>query len=154
MIYSPVDRLARFEATLEDINEELPGKVNRPLNAHINAIRQMLANEIEAERIRSQKAGKCPVGMERSTELIKAYAGMAKSGAIEQKTLARNESLLKKDFFGRPISRDGGLVNTTHRPCDRAEIKVTPKIWYKYNEGFSNAVRKPIKIKNLFRVTS
>jgi chromosome transmission fidelity protein 18 len=47
----------------------------------------------------------------------------------------------KKDFFGRPIVED-----VKRR---KVEEKVEMKVWIRYHEGYSNAVRKPVAFAEL-----
>jgi len=46
-----------------------------------------------------------------------------------------------KDFFGRPIIR-------SQTPAEVAKEAKEGDIWYKFKEGYSNAVRKNIKLKD------
>ena len=61
----------------------------------------------------------------------------------------------KKDFFGRLVKEDplplqeiDGNAKTDHK--NKAEKK-DRKIWVTYHEGFSNAVRKPLTVEELFK---
>lgn len=49
---------------------------------------------------------------------------------------------LKRDFFGRPI-----LEEATPRPAEATSSKDNKNaVWFKYHEGYSNAVRKTIRV--------
>ena len=57
-----------------------------------------------------------------------------------------------RDFFGRPIQLAPESSTATANPSISAPPPVKTegtKVWYKFNEGFSNAVRKPVSIKDL-----
>lgn len=70
----------------------------------------------------------------------------------------------RRDFFGRIITieqqqRDGGVnkksdegTETKGGMIKRGKCGVNNQIWVSFNEGFSNAVRKPITIEELMRV--
>jgi len=34
------------------------------------------------------------------------------------------------------------------------EIKAQPRVWYRFNEGFSNAVRKPVLLRDMLQVSN
>lgn len=61
----------------------------------------------------------------------------------------------KKDFFGRVIQEmplqeiDGN--EGEGRKNERGKGKDDNKVWVSFHEGFSNAVRKPITVEELFR---
>ncbi|KAJ1505486.1 hypothetical protein HMI56_001107 [Coelomomyces lativittatus] len=56
---------------------------------------------------------------------------------------------IPRDFFGRPLPTSTSLP--THHPLT-SSVPMTlppPRIHLKFNEGFSNAVRKPVYLKDL-----
>jgi chromosome transmission fidelity protein 18 len=55
---------------------------------------------------------------------------------------------VKKDFFGRVIhDTDEGK----RQRIDADATKIQPKVWVRYHEGYSNAVRKPVIFADLLR---
>lgn len=57
---------------------------------------------------------------------------------------------VKRDFFGRIIKEESRPSSEEGRPMSRGEAsKCQVKVWVSFNEGFSNAVRKPISLKEL-----
>jgi chromosome transmission fidelity protein 18 len=60
-------------------------------------------------------------------------------------------SSVKRDFFGRiindarPVSA-GGKANAVDRTASKDE---EPRVWISFHEGYSNAVRKPLTLKEL-----
>jgi chromosome transmission fidelity protein 18 len=67
--------------------------------------------------------------------------------------------MAKKDFFGRVIREeimplqeiDGNADPESKRKRKNADGKGDNKVWVSFHEGYSNAVRKPITIEELFR---
>ena len=58
---------------------------------------------------------------------------------------------VKKDFFGRLIKPDSRPASRDGRGQSAGEsAKCQVKVWVTFNEGFSDAVRKPITVKELF----
>lgn len=188
---SPIDLLARMQSKppgLEaqderDAQATASGSSSGPLaiSQHENSIRQMVANEIEAERIRRFDAKRGPrsqagvkgVGAGRSAALMQAYAEMSSPSAKKVGAASPAEGMgedsrrasrggrlaaAKKDFFGRPIverstaqSRPSG-AEAVDAGLARIALAATEggKIWYRYNEGFTNAIKRPLKFKDLF----
>ncbi|KAJ3375823.1 hypothetical protein GGF31_003028 [Allomyces arbusculus] len=89
-------------------------------------VRQLIAHEMDAKAIRRAVDG----------------------GDIQQR-IQTQQNKVDVDFFGRPIepkisSTPGGTkVEARNRP------RVLPKIRFQFNEGYSNAVRKPVVFKDL-----
>ena len=157
----PIDHIADLSkgrpGSEEAEEDTAPSTKSSSLVAHSNAIRQMIAAELEATRIRSTQArrGKsdvpsAPWSSSRASELIKAYAAVSTLPA-SQMPLSKLSSI-KKDFFGRPVAVDTADHPPSERPAwsKPGDGKGPTRIWYKHNEGFTNAVRRPLKIKDLF----
>jgi hypothetical protein len=53
-------------------------------------------------------------------------------------------SQIPKDFFGRPIVYPEGDENAS----PNQKLKV-PRIWYKFHEGYSNAVRRRVTVADI-----
>lgn len=94
----------------------------------------------------------------RSTDLLDAYKLMNINAAhmLEVKKRSTQPST-KRDFFGRPISaqNDTSLKKTLKMSADQTinSKKITLEknaFWFRYNEGFSNAVRRTIIMKDIF----
>ncbi|KNE58420.1 hypothetical protein AMAG_03993 [Allomyces macrogynus ATCC 38327] len=89
-------------------------------------VRQLIAHEMDAKAIRR-----------------------AVEGDIQQR-IQKQQNKVDVDFFGRPIepkisSTPGGTMHVEARNTPRA----LPKIRFQFNEGYSNAVRKPVVFKDL-----
>ena len=66
------------------------------------------------------------------------------------KVVAKDTSV-KRDFFGRIITDDRpqSAGKATKEKAAKAQAKDEGRIWVSFHEGFSNAVRKPITLKEL-----
>lgn len=140
-------------------------------NSNLNGIRQMIASEVELERIRRCGRGRsepesAPSILGRRAELQKAYADMIRmkgqtggnkgGGSITGNT----RSVTKKDFFGRPIPPSAHDVTVGDQDRDQSSEErpmagrqfqpVRDRVWFRFNEGFTNAVRRPMRIRDLF----
>lgn len=98
-------------------------------------------------------------------------AGISSSGfvvdelPVEKTVVTPTTSALKprRDFFGRIITiqqqqQDDGLIRksdgeteTRGEMIKKGKCGVNNQVWVSFNEGFSNAVRKPITIEELMR---
>ncbi|PJF19806.1 hypothetical protein PSACC_00411 [Paramicrosporidium saccamoebae] len=117
----PIDALACFN------------KAEKSLSGHENAVRQMIASQIEAAKIKS--IGHVPnstVGTGRSAELLKAYAGMSIVAVAPPA-----KTVVKRDFFGRAVQKPPSPAN--NQSATEMQVDAMPPIWFKYNEGYSNA---------------
>jgi chromosome transmission fidelity protein 18 len=104
----------------------------------------------------------------RKRELKKGDETRIKKMAGEDMTDGKNQAkgadlrktIVKRDFFGRVVqeaanstrltSLDGSTMVADGRPDDNDESKDGEgRVWVSFNEGFSNAVRKPVTLKEL-----
>lgn len=138
-------------------------------SAHVGAVRQMVAAEIELERIRRIKGSRksrpsiidsteqCNIKENRGEILIKSYEevsnGINMGSNIDgkKKNAADPSKSQKRDFFGRiiPVKEQSSSspINKASSICNNND---SPRIWYRFNEGVTNAVRRSLKIKDLF----
>lgn len=60
---------------------------------------------------------------------------------------------VKKDFFGRVIveiaAETGDGEGKRRRTESSSALKIQPDVWVRFNEGYSNAVRKPVRLVDL-----
>ncbi|GAA93611.1 uncharacterized protein L969DRAFT_91277 [Mixia osmundae IAM 14324] len=110
--------------------------------------RHAIACQIDAERItRAQGTGDGSQATSTASTLMSAYGAMSTSttaGAI------KSDSTM--DFFGRSLPS----LALNHKQSEVEDDSSEPaskrlKVVYKFHEGFSNAVRVPITISNLFK---
>jgi chromosome transmission fidelity protein 18 len=128
----PLDAMSVFE-TMDR------GRGNQEANVRY-AVRQVLEQEFirEEARIASEKSKKRG-GIDGDEE-----------DKEEQKSTDADVKKIKgpkKDFFGRIVQGDDNdILNVS---TENKKQKGERKVWVKYQEGFSNAVRKPISLKEL-----
>ncbi|KAI9598811.1 hypothetical protein BDF19DRAFT_431474 [Syncephalis fuscata] len=126
----------RLEPPLEAITQftELSNKSVLPKSY---ATRQMLSQLIEVERLARK-------------EQALTMAETQKNNNTPRKPLksATIQPIIKVpvDFFGRPIQLKSNTNDTNN---DQSDVQKQHSIWYTFNEGFSNAVRRPVTIKEL-----
>lgn len=130
----PLDTLASFET--------LAGKDDKVRYA----VRSVLEMEWKKESAR--------IGMENrkrrgGQEPEEAVLQEETEEDVAKKLDEANKKAVKRDFFGRVI-KEKPLVEGEVRKKTKAEGD-EDRIWVSFHEGFSNAVRKPITIDELFR---
>ncbi|RUS19855.1 hypothetical protein BC937DRAFT_86802 [Endogone sp. FLAS-F59071] len=115
------------------------------------AVRQLIAQEIEHENLRRHEE----IAQSRTGHDIRVKHGPEKSTTSR---LVNSTGDLEKppmDFFGRPLviattSNDNQTNTDKTGGSSKKTQKNNHKIWYKFHEGFSNAVRKPLTIRELW----
>jgi chromosome transmission fidelity protein 18 len=57
----------------------------------------------------------------------------------------------KRDFFGRLVNeaRPGSAGKGMESAASKAVKKAEERVWVSFHEGYSNAVRKPVSLKEL-----
>jgi chromosome transmission fidelity protein 18 len=109
------------------------------------AVRQVLDQELRKERILQRSIA----SQGRSGAL--SVAGDLQSNKENQDpraVAARRADAAKLDFFGRPLKeqRPASAGKETSKPV---KVKEKVNVFVTFHEGFSNAVRKPITLKEL-----
>jgi chromosome transmission fidelity protein 18 len=69
----------------------------------------------------------------------------------EEKVAEANARAVKRDFFGRVIKEKPLLVGEGRKKVVENKGGDVGRIWVSFNEGYSNAVRKPITVDELLR---
>lgn len=165
----PIHRLVSFTDN-NSIDDRDEMDLEPTISAVENATRQMVAGEIELQRIIGKKgshitdpnvaATTAATTISKSKEYRDAYSTTA-TGIIKDEAQSK-KPIVKRDFFGRTIMRASGSVATSSTtaamPCASAGVAtVTPPlrtIIYHFNEGFTNAIRRSIKIKNVINLSN
>jgi chromosome transmission fidelity protein 18 len=79
-------------------------------------------------------------------------AGKKEDRSTAEKVAEANKKAVKKDFFGRVIQETEKSRKEDKRKQDSGEMQGdVGRIWVSFNEGFSNAVRKPVTIDDIMR---
>ncbi|KAF2623230.1 chromosome transmission fidelity protein 18 [Macroventuria anomochaeta] len=131
----PLDTLASFET--------LAGKKDDKVRY---AVRSVLEMEWKKESARINMENRKRRGGQENEEVL---VQEEKEEDVAKKLEEANKKAVKRDFFGRIIKEkppvEGEIRKKTKREGDE------DRIWVSFHEGFSNAVRKPITIDELFR---
>lgn len=116
----PIDNLVTFCT---------PASLN--LSSQEIAVRKLIASQIQQENIRH----------------LQSKQGLKNKSEEKSEPLVKKPFEPQKDFFGRVVP---ATSKTEFLPKVEQKNSETIKTWYRYNEGFSNAVRRNIRIKALF----
>jgi chromosome transmission fidelity protein 18 len=141
----------RMEPSLDELGTfETGGKGFGESGGKIRfAVRQVLDQEWQKEeKKRAEAARLARFGGGVVTEVSPGH-----DGGIQTKEKGQ-ESIVKCDFFGRPIQvPKPGSSHDRSKANGRADEKPDEekRVWITYHEGFSNAVRKPLSLAELMR---
>lgn len=145
---SDLDDLADFETL---------SRTNLASNAPTRyAVRQVLDQELQkvtaareeaARRARFQAGG----GPDEPNDTSAPRVSALLNGKGNKGKPADDEPVVKvkRDFFGRIIPENSAQAQ---RERNRAGSKPKVKVWIKYHEGFNNAVRRPITVKDFMKI--
>lgn len=140
-----------------------------------NAIRSMIMKEVEAERTRRKREALAastsnPTSSTSSHSALEAYRTGTNGANVATASAVAKSKKVALDFFGRPVvvkqSVSANANANANAPSLPAPIlaarmakahtetpHITPakriKVHYRYNEGYSNAVRQPVKMSAL-----
>jgi chromosome transmission fidelity protein 18 len=132
----PIDVLVHLANPLAPPNQNL-----HPSHHHDSAIRKLVAHLVQQENIKRSQAH------HKSAKALPAEPAVKKVEAPKVK-LEPAPPAVKRDFFGRPIVPKHAPVSHQETPTPVPSSQ--PRVFYKFNEGFSNAVRRTIRIRDLF----
>ncbi|KAF9792105.1 P-loop containing nucleoside triphosphate hydrolase protein [Thelephora terrestris] len=139
-----------------DVFVTYDGKRSSDIAISRYAVRQLVANEIDARASRRQADGALAGKPERKGLLGKrwAYFNLDMSDTLKNERIASRDQCLTltafqppTDFFNRPIVVKSKPVSRTSLEKATSPILV---VSYKFNEGNSSAVRKPVKVSSFF----
>lgn len=115
------------------------------------AVRQVLDQECRKEMLRQRSEAR----FARSSQLD-SDKGTSQEVQQEDKenTMAQGKRAgtgVKKDFFGRVIVNDARPASSKGNLRASSKLKQSDdkRVWVSFHEGYSNAVRKPITLKEL-----
>jgi chromosome transmission fidelity protein 18 len=117
------------------------------------AVRQVLDQELKKEKLLQSSALRNARGGPSSKSLdAEADDNKENESPVDKARLAGSKgSAVKRDFFGRPVveERPQSAGGAAKEQAVKAQDKNEGRTWISFNEGFSNAVRKPITLKEL-----
>ncbi|KAF9361013.1 hypothetical protein BGX26_006565 [Mortierella sp. AD094] len=156
--------LYRLEPSIEKLGD-FSGIGLKNVLTNRYAVRQLIAQEIEVELVRRSEAVKeAKVGMffgkgaESKDPTNSLGASLDTAGSLSMSKNMEQDDFEREavDFFGRAIvqtkeglterSLDGSFMMDSE---ERQMKKKKTRIWYKFNEGFSNAVKAKVFISEL-----
>lgn len=111
------------------------------LTHHDSAIRKLIAHQVVQEKIRSLQERNGTAKKTTITQSDKTIPAKRKEVPVVSKAI-------KRDFFGRIIA----VIEEpdTDQSASSNQQPASIKLCYRFNEGFSNAVRRNVRIKDLF----
>jgi len=119
------------------------------------AIKQLIAHEVEKEKMRRSDAGKEPEVIEEEKSKTTSASGSDATkkelpNHLRQKLEIKQVEVKEHvpvDFFGRRIQPK--KIDLATEAIQKANEIVSSDVWFKFKEGYNNAVRKNIKMKDL-----
>lgn len=143
-----------FNEGLNFVDSDVDGDgdgAERISSNHINSVKQMVSSLLEKSRI----------DVSRSGELEKAYSGLTMRGDHQEIGAGGVDDDIITDkrrsyfFTDRSVKRarkddNGSYIGGSSKENGTEKEKEKISFWFKYNEGFSNAVRRTIRMDDLF----
>ena len=162
----PIDTLATFETACADGGKATTTRyaVRQALDQEYQKYIQRRNAESRRERCRALNGGE-PFGDVVMTRTTTMMGNNAVGSGEQQQDEVKNkkDASLPRDFFGRPIIGGEDLLRPRDGGGDEKSSSSSPsfsnkegdaagkKVWVSFNEGYSNAVRKPISLEELMR---
>lgn len=107
------------------------------------ATKQLIAREIELEKMRKSDSSEVQDARQ------SAVAANSTSGVPALKPAPKiiEQPRVSVDFFGRVIEK--AVVTKVAEPTVVKNTSASTQVWYQFKEGFSNAVRRTVRMKDL-----
>ncbi|XP_033118482.1 chromosome transmission fidelity protein 18 homolog [Anneissia japonica] len=143
----------QYNYVLDPNLEELVRFTGMPPSKQMTyAAKQLIAREIEVEKLRRSEEVKPDAKIKNAEPSKETKIGNKKKPVVprhleklQPKKVVEEEDKPATDFFGRVITKK---VQKTEDVPDNEEV-MKNSLWYKFNEGFTNAIRKNIYIQDL-----
>jgi chromosome transmission fidelity protein 18 len=120
------------------------------------AVRQVLDQELRKEKLMQSSLARQARSsvLAQDVEGNEAEADKENQPNLGEKAITLQGSrgtAVKRDFFGRIIneSRPVSSGNGLNGEKKKKDVEEQERVWVSFHEGFSNAVRKPITLKDL-----
>ncbi|KAG5451756.1 Chromosome transmission fidelity protein 18 [Clonorchis sinensis] len=117
--------------------------------------KQLIARELGVERLRrSQRVLQATTSQTSTTATLKPRVEDAKpSMQIQPEADSKSKTKPRKDFFGRPMADPAKartpVVLPTKGDCTVEQRSlINQAVYYRFREGYSNAVRRPVTLRN------
>lgn len=112
------------------------------------AVRSVLEQEWRVESARMDMDNRKRRGGQAEADVVEEKK---EEKTTEEKVAEANARAVKRDFFGRVIKEKPLLEGEERKKKVENQGGDEGRIWVSFNEGYSNAVRKPITIDELLR---
>ena len=128
------------------------------------AVKQIIVQELEAERLRRAanaiNATKNPAKNNNTTKQTESGTdAKIQNGTVKtpsstatknpKKLIPEVKEITYKDFFGRIVTVNPDKQRSDNESNNSRKLLTKHGVWYKYKEGFSNAVRRKVIMKDL-----
>jgi chromosome transmission fidelity protein 18 len=113
------------------------------------AVRSVLEQEWRKESARTDMENRKRRGGQ--TEADEVEEEQKEEMTTEEKVAESNARAVKRDFFGRVIKERPLMEGEQRKKVVENKGGDVGRIWVSFNEGFSNAVRKPVTVDELLR---
>lgn len=138
----PLDSLATFES------RKITGGPPPPVRY---AVRQVLDQEYRKDALRIRSENRLARGAGHSKLDVSGADGDDNKENVDVGSKKQTGTIggAKRDFFGRIVNeaRPGAAGRGMKGAAGKAVKKAEERVWVSFHEGFSNAVRKPITLK-------
>lgn len=126
------------------------------------ASKQLVAREIELEKMRRSEQARASLNVQKPEVMTsgkdRGKGGEPKTPAIPNhlqrltaKPLGKQEETQVKDFFGRIMKKTTPESKSNKSGDEKIKTNVlATDIWFHFQQGYSNAVRRNVKVKEFF----
>lgn len=139
-----IEALACFETAANLLSSQAPTRY---------AVRQVLDQELRRAKVAREnlaRQARFQAGQGSSTQVAAPRLLSLTQIDDDKENAAREEKLIKRDFFGRIIEARP-LAEVDRNIQERNALKEERKVWVTFHEGLNNAVRKPITLSEFLR---
>lgn len=142
------------------LSDESSEKQSRPLQY---TVKQLIARETELERVRRSEKAKHGLSVARNDAAVTKSASSSSPAVphrlptstadkpVPKPLPAEPERAEPRDFFGRVIARPAEHSSSRSAPdaSDIASQLLKTDIWFHFKEGYNNAVRRSVRVRDL-----
>ncbi|XP_019858878.1 PREDICTED: chromosome transmission fidelity protein 18 homolog [Amphimedon queenslandica] len=103
--------------------------------------KQMLAREIEVAKVKRHAKSEAPT--------VAAPVKTTPSSKLSIAASVPQRKKVARDFFGRPITKRAREEGEGEAKEAANDSRTSAAVWFKFNEGFSDAIKKTVRMKDL-----